>query len=86
VCAKDVLQNSCAVTHRSLIFEVHFQELEVYFVKNKGLPRLFLAQCGQMTYDDIENSLYYKKVEEFSNRIKYNTLEILKTPIKMSEP
>jgi len=52
-------------THRSLIFEVHFQELEVSFVKNKGLPRLFLAQCGQMTYDDIENSLYYKKVEEF---------------------
>jgi len=37
------------VTHRSLIFEVHFQELEVYFVKNKGLPMLFLAQCGQMT-------------------------------------
>jgi hypothetical protein len=36
-------------THRSLIFEVHFQELEVYFVKNKGLPRLFLAQYGQMT-------------------------------------
>jgi len=35
--------------HRSLIFEVHFQELEVYFVKNKGLPMLFLAQCGQMT-------------------------------------
>jgi len=30
-------------------FEVHFQELEVYFVKNKGLPMLFLAQCGQMT-------------------------------------
>ena len=37
------------LTHRSLIFEVHFQELEVYFVKNKGLPMLFLAQCGQMT-------------------------------------
>ena len=35
--------------HRSLIFEVHFQELEVYFVKNKGLPMLFLTQCGQMT-------------------------------------
>ena len=37
------------IPHRSLIFEVHFQELEVYFVKNKGLPRLFLTQCGQMT-------------------------------------
>ena len=35
--------------HRSLIFEVHFQELEVCFVKNKGLRMLFLAQCGQMT-------------------------------------
>src|SRR2546426_5539261 len=35
-------------SHRSLIFEVHFQELEVYFVKNKGLPMLFLAQCGQV--------------------------------------
>jgi len=37
------------IPHRSLIFEVHFQELEVYFVKNKGLLMLFLAQCGQMT-------------------------------------
>ena len=49
---KDYLWDELAkalCSHRSLIFEVHFQELEVYFVKNKGLPMLFLAQCGQMT-------------------------------------
>ena len=44
-----VVRHQNPPTHRSLIFEVHFQELEVYFVKNKGLPMLFLAQCGQMT-------------------------------------
>ena len=41
-----VILTSQEQAHRSLIFEVHFRELEVYFLKNKGLPRLFLAQYG----------------------------------------
>ena len=54
--------------------------------KTKDCPCCSSLSADRWPYDDIENFLYYKKVEKFPNRPKYNTLWILKTPIKMSEP
>ena len=54
--------------------------------KTKDCPCCSSLSANRWPYDDIENFLYYEKIEELPNRTKYNTLWILKTSIKMSEP